>query len=499
MAESLQAPQCGVCLDEINAVDRIYIGRDNDNICTDCFNQTIVPKFRNALETESQYDNARWSDGNEHLKARDFINFLGEEFVKKYEQKEKEYRVRVSDRAYCRRTLENEDPTKVRECGTFVGSKTELAELSEVVCPECHGVVVNEGGDEGEEEDPFAGLERGKDYQRCPDCDWGAILHSGCNYMRCRGSGCNGGFCMLCGGKTNHSYRQHWQRGNPTGCTLFGPAEKGLYADPVDEENKTEYAVLELAILKRTLLKVLSREDATLPTPGWFTDPSLTDEWVILCGYSTGPAFPGYTTAKILDAVPKEGYEPSLAGYDATWGFRYYFETHPRRFSNVLVEYAAHEDFNRVQQDEAENLVPVDRAHTIQKLLLARKRDTTWTNPYHSAPFSEFLGAIQTVLRTGGNTSLQAAEHSWTAQLPPSGKVIYRHRDDPKTFKKGHRAILQTLWVQPKNQRQDNLIEKFEKWLSDSSFFDACVLEYLRQSDLKEPEANWENALQYSR
>lgn len=60
----------------------------------------------------------------------------------------------------------------------------------------------------------FEGLERGKDFQICPnsDCETSVQLQDGCNHLVC--SACGTNFCYICGGEAD-AESGHWQIGKP--------------------------------------------------------------------------------------------------------------------------------------------------------------------------------------------------------------------------------------------------------------------------------------------
>lgn len=545
--EAKQSFECGTCCEERPQEEHLFIGNDRDSICKECFDDYIVPKFQEAIKFEAEYDNARYSErpGEGHLNARDYVDILGTDFVREYEEKEAEYNTMLEDRVYCRRLaaaqpgfvvihspaaedeslVEALDAVKINEtkdsavpqprqtCGAFIGSKVTLPQGSGISCSKCSGCVCAKCGEAygvnhvcGEpevQEDPFKNMTRGVDYQRCPHCNTGTMLLDGCNYLRCRGPGCGKGFCFLCGEQTNHDSK-HWQSGNAKGCTKFGTRESGLFDADVGDDNKVKCAVLELPLLKQHLLEVLTEEYGTPLAAGWVHDPSLTDEWVVVCRYLSGPAYEPFEQAIVMWTLPKIGTELTLERHEVTQMMQIYFSTFPERLRQTLIAYSAVEELREIDIDEAESLVDVNRDITINKLQLARNKEPWWKK----VQFDYFLWSMEKVLRTSRSTSLEAS-FPWTAQLPPSSSIYYEHPEiirlsfmGPRAFEEGEKAILHALSVSsPFTETESAVIARFEKLLlADTVLFDACVLEMdrcPRGSNIDRPAPVYEKAVQY--
>lgn len=72
-----------------------------------------------------------------------------------------------------------------------------------------------------EPEDRFQDMQRGRDYQFCPNypsCPQVVELREGCNQMNC--PACNASFCFICGDRVEATEAEHFQAGNP--CPRFG-------------------------------------------------------------------------------------------------------------------------------------------------------------------------------------------------------------------------------------------------------------------------------------
>lgn len=123
-------------------------------------------------------------------------------------------------------------------CGNFLGTKY-AAKDRQVACRECGGLTCGSCGtatrtgtvpgcgsakhpcppEEAAEDDPYAGLVQGRDFQICPNERRGirVELHSRCNAMLCEK--CFTSFCFLCAKIAGHD-SDHWQAGKDgkSGC-----------------------------------------------------------------------------------------------------------------------------------------------------------------------------------------------------------------------------------------------------------------------------------------
>lgn len=207
--------------------------QDEGAICTQC----ILDVFQKAYDSETDPDlgwGVRW--GSDHLRARNYIAVLGEEFVIKYERREAEYNVPRKDRVYCSRPTTDDG----QKCGGFIGAATSATGNGEANCPTCNeltclicrkahladGICSGPPEDEETLDDGFSEMERGIHYQRCPGCRTGYAHLDGCNWTKCAIMTCGKGFCFLCGKEAIHQVPyDHWQRLQPdgsVGCALWG-------------------------------------------------------------------------------------------------------------------------------------------------------------------------------------------------------------------------------------------------------------------------------------
>lgn len=306
--------------------------------------------------------------------------------------------------------------------------------------------------------------------------------------MRC--VQCETGFCLQCGEQTTHNNRKHWGTGNPTGCTLSGPRNSGIYAAPDDGVNQVVYAVLELPLFKKHFLAILKEKKYC--QPGWMNDGALAGDWILVCRYWKGPARVAFAQAQVVFCVPKEGTQVTLPGIEMTSLIMQYFRTWPPRLQNLLEAYAAIENMTVVDIDEADRLRPADWEIQLNKLRLARRNSAPW---YHKAKFSEILRAMENVLRTVYNTSL-ADFAPWTAELPASASIYFENpsiisKDDRKVFLDGKSATYYTVAIATSLPRHDvQMMTNFENLLwRKQEFFDQCVLEYHRERDPTEKKA----------
>lgn len=207
------------------------------------------PLFQTAFEREGDYP-PPWGDVT--LDVKDFEDVLGEDFVKKYKAREKQYATPLKRRRYCksflivvRRSVSewlmfhvagnhvkfSKDKTK---CGAFLPPRPTLPPNDEnFICEECSGpscrvceLPLTEFEDmtpvhecsgsvaEAPDDIDLSGLRRGGDYQLCPnpECGLRVQLQAGCNHMICQQRSCKTTFCYICGQEADgQSY--HWVSG----------------------------------------------------------------------------------------------------------------------------------------------------------------------------------------------------------------------------------------------------------------------------------------------
>ena len=199
---------CSVCLDDCEIVP-LKIG--GDAVCLDCIKTGIIPNFHAALKHESQYPP---TFGRYRLRPQDFKPWVEnyDDFAREWREKEFEYLTPVGIRLYC------------GKCGHYV-CKRDPRKLIRLGCSWCSALICAACGlvDKGDTKhqcppqatDPYEGLMRGKDYQRCPKEDCGIVveLKEACNAMRCTSASCMTQFCFICGELAAHN-SDHWAAGS---------------------------------------------------------------------------------------------------------------------------------------------------------------------------------------------------------------------------------------------------------------------------------------------
>ena len=265
---------CGVCLEEKYEDHPQAI--DGDDICAECVKESILPLFEAALNHEHTYP-VRW--GKTSLRAQDFSQQLGKDFLRRYERREREYQTFSRRRVYCRNLVRPEtrpatgslapqvqklalmprqielakkENKPVVECGVMcttlpsVFERDALCSGPGVPCWSCKGRACRVCGEAIYPKSPghkcamqsqnvyefvgeleLQGLVRGRDFQVCPNnaCKQVVTLGKGCNHVRCPSSACpisRIGFCMVCGEVATHQ-SGHWGPNKP--CPLY--SQKG--------------------------------------------------------------------------------------------------------------------------------------------------------------------------------------------------------------------------------------------------------------------------------
>ncbi|KAK5126809.1 hypothetical protein LTR85_009743 [Meristemomyces frigidus] len=249
--------ECSVCCDTIPATsDNVTI--TDDVVCLPCFDENIRPMFVAALEHEHDYP-VSW--GTTALDAQDFAKYLPHGFMLRWVFRKREYETPVKERVYCRHRSEARE-----ECGVFFGAKAAATGAGRIylcisckrstcgicavscnadgrmhVCGEPDGVVPIE------DEDPFKGLERGRDFQLCPGCQVYVTLRDGCNHIVCTQSGCGTSFCYICGLKLARKEREHFKPGKP--CPRYNqPGAKNAHHDHHHHHQEAEPTEWEIRV-----------------------------------------------------------------------------------------------------------------------------------------------------------------------------------------------------------------------------------------------------------
>jgi hypothetical protein len=224
-------------------------------LCHDCVLEGIIPMFHKALDHEINYPPEY---GGKKLHAHDFRKILSSDFMKRWRQRQIEYRTKPATRIYCQHLVHADKKPRIGEydfpksreklalttaeaekakaeghtieqCGIMVGTFKEPGQGHRHTCDSCQGVScascseayhLEEGehntcADRPEDKDLEA-LAKGKDYQECAKCALKCELQDGCNKMHC--PRCAIYFCFLCGQETTNSYN-HWK---PGGCPIYG-------------------------------------------------------------------------------------------------------------------------------------------------------------------------------------------------------------------------------------------------------------------------------------
>ena len=161
------------------------------------------------------------------LHPTQFAHILCEDLVDDYAEAEKEYKVPIPDRIYCKcsnylgtRVPENlcEDNCLVTHCKKCHRLCCARCEETQKVSPtEPHLCDVYKFQKHVEELAAFQGLKKGTHFQFCPaaKCQRRIELAAACNHMTCEG--CGTPFCYLCGAEAGPQ-RDHWREG---GCPLY--------------------------------------------------------------------------------------------------------------------------------------------------------------------------------------------------------------------------------------------------------------------------------------
>ncbi|KAI7227188.1 hypothetical protein KC330_g8512 [Hortaea werneckii] len=259
--------ECTVCCDEKLVDEKLII--TEDGVCTGCFTELILPQFEAAIKHEFLHP-VRW--GSAAISAADFPEYLPVEFLLQWLWKEREYRLPINERVYCKHLTASGE-----ECGAFFGEK--LGVGCEVIaeCKLCDNPTCMSCGEglqdsttrhfcieeEVDMQDPFTGMQRGKDYQLCPKCQTSINLAAGCNHLMC---GCGTPFCYICGVDISQTEMDHFALGMP--CPRYNqPGTSAAVYDPVEVEEldwALDTALFSLAMLRFDLRRPTSRYEEIL-------------------------------------------------------------------------------------------------------------------------------------------------------------------------------------------------------------------------------------------
>lgn len=227
---------CTFCLEEKPSRSKA-VNVAGDDICRDCFESDIRPKFFEAIKNENAWP-VKW--GGTTLEVKDFPGFSAA-FKSRWRAKEQEYRTPMAERVYCKQHIDDNglaehapiriandeaglEGVRPERCDRFLGSTTEVNDRT-VFCEACEGRTCGAclgpvsrwahscvTAEAVSEPDPFQGLVRGKDFQRCPSCRLLVTLEDGCNSMVCERPSCQTHFCWICGVEAHHD-SDHWRVG----------------------------------------------------------------------------------------------------------------------------------------------------------------------------------------------------------------------------------------------------------------------------------------------
>ncbi|RMZ01023.1 hypothetical protein D0860_07769 [Hortaea werneckii] len=273
--------ECTVCCEDKLVEEKLII--TEDAVCTECFTESIVPQFEAAIKHEFLYP-VRW--GSVAVSAADFPEYLPDEFLLQWLWKVREYTLPINERVYCTHSTASGE-----ECAAFIGEK--LGPVCQVIaeCNLCGNPACMSCG-EGlqdsttqhlctEEEvavqDPFTGMQRGKDYQLCPRCQTPISLAAGCNHLMC---GCGTSFCYICGVDISQTEMDHFAVGMP--CPRYNQpgTDDALYDDDEIEEWDwaLDNALWDLATLRLDVRLPTSRYEEFLEIAADAVEAGLTSQ-----------------------------------------------------------------------------------------------------------------------------------------------------------------------------------------------------------------------------
>ncbi|KAI5370358.1 hypothetical protein Slin14017_G012370 [Septoria linicola] len=490
---------------------------------------------KKALLGKSFWDNARLSATKDPLEARDYIDVMGEDFVNAYEKKVIEYRTNASDRVYCPHSVlvsessaeggsaraldqaELEAITKqgtsaTRKCQAYIGDKQELD--VHTPCPECKGLVCTNCGDSVCEpasshecsapkpdglEEYFASKTLGVDYQRCPGCSQPYEHKEACNHFLCSDGTCRTGFCFLCGQAATHD-SDHWTVGNPTGCTKWGrPGESTARFDaaPAPDEERRKAAVLDVPPFKECYIEAWKQELGDRPLRRWLFDPLITEQWIIVCGFLTGPRRMPFDSAELMLTDIREGQELTMEGYDAFQIATWAINARPAVLRQTLVIANGKGLITVIldrDDDDVARIQNPDRESFVNKGNAARKNTPDWRSPNHGyCNFRTFLRAMEHVLRARGTSVGEAVPLNQV-------NIILRHvwewnNHNPHTFSNDDTATFCYLLSDSSDRA---ILDEFESILfNDPELFNACLLEKEETLRRNEEGPDYEKSIQH--
>ncbi|KAF2725217.1 hypothetical protein K431DRAFT_99046 [Polychaeton citri CBS 116435] len=245
---------CTICIEdiaEVGATGPIII--DDSPVCRFC----LARLFEFSIANESSFP-PRW--GDHILNPYDYLRYqaFNTLFLKRFEEKATEFSCPAGERVYCTVPQSPDPGFAGDECQYFIGrlkSKktfTICGRCKTYTCLKCKSVITDRQSHSGcleqeeldkhhphcvkrpassemeteELETAFQGLQRGKDYQICPNahCSIRVELAEACNHLTC--PSCKTEFCFLCGCRAVMG-KGHWAANVKRACPLYGRPRKG--------------------------------------------------------------------------------------------------------------------------------------------------------------------------------------------------------------------------------------------------------------------------------
>ncbi|KAK4888495.1 hypothetical protein LTR27_012608 [Elasticomyces elasticus] len=235
---------CSVCDEESTANGRRPFTIAGDTVCWQCAVGSVKGEFIAALANEDVWP-VRW--GGVRIEPEELKGLFSATFLFQWKEKTIEYNTPIDERVNCKhsvlrgegestRALEGSNlsgrhPDELKLCNQFLGPRlTRIAKPT--ICTGCNGKACRGCGEPIKKgakhecktvlikEDPFKGMVRGKEYQKCPKCPLVVKLADGCNAMWCRRDSIY--FCYICGSEVEHDGGAHFA---PGGCPKWNHPE----------------------------------------------------------------------------------------------------------------------------------------------------------------------------------------------------------------------------------------------------------------------------------
>lgn len=274
-------------------------------MCRLCTTSSFQDAYSNVTDDPNLGWGVTWGPGN-YLQARDYVSVLGEDFVARYEARQREYDIPREARVYCPHKAAPTNDLSVQNlslegnqaCGGFVAAATSDMENSQARCSECDKGVcltcrgaIDLGGPSHEcpgppqaeqREDVLpTDWERGVHYQHCPKCAMTYAHLEACNYIVCSVMTCGTGFCFICGEEAIHKRPYtHWLQTTDGSewCPLWGRRgdPRAHTNDPDDLEPELRWFQVDMIAFKASLAHILAQYDPPMPYPKWITNKVCT-------------------------------------------------------------------------------------------------------------------------------------------------------------------------------------------------------------------------------